>query len=603
MEQLRRAWQLLKINRGPLFLFETVYKMAGASLAVAGFSTCFRGVMRATGYRYLTAENLRSFAMHPLTLGFAFLTLLLIALYFLVDIGVVLCMLDQAAQGRRCGVLFALRQLPKSLRRPPRISLLLLLLFLPFLALFLHLGTMVKLISTIRIPIPLSGFFLKSPRNIALAVWILLIVSVWMLCWLCAPVFYLTGSDSFRQARRKSAALARRYWPQYLAGILLVQGGLMLVYGLAAMLGLLLLRVISASLARALLTSHVLTFLVTALLAVSILSVPVNYAAVYALLEKHTKAQGLDIPHNAEHEAPISPGARRLRRSLGLLALACAFAGCLLIVYRYQHRRYNLDIEYLHTMEVTAHRGDSAHSPENTMAAFQYALENGADWIELDVRQSSDGRIYCLHDSTLTRVTGVKKYSWELSWPELSQLDAGSHFSSEFAGEPLPLLEDVIDFAVRSDIRLNIELKPTVHDDHLEETVADIIRSKEFEDQCVVTCQQYSSIQKVKAYAPELTTVYVLSMAYGNLEQLTDADHFSINYSFISRDLVSRSHQMGKQVYAWTVNRADIMERMIDLGVDNIITNNVALGKACVSAAAASDIVQTLVEEWVEESE
>ena len=107
-------------------------------------------------------------------------------------------------------------------------------------------------------------------------------------------------------------------------------------------------------------------------------------------------------------------------------------------------------------------------------------------------------------------------------------------------------------------------------------------------------------MEKLKEYAPELTTVYVVSVAYGNLDQLQAADHFSVAYPYISRDMVSRLHRAGKQVYAWTVDRADIMQRMIDLGVDNIITNDVALGVATVRAASASDIVQTLVEEFAE---
>ena len=598
MGQLRRALRLLRVNGRPLFLFETVYKLAGAALLVPGFSAFFTGVMRITDHRYLTAENLRSFAAHPLTLCFAVLLLAMAALYFLIDIGAVLCLLDQAAQGRPCSVLFALRHMLRVFKRHPRASNLLLLAYLPFLGIFLHLGTMAALVFTIRIPLPISGFLLGNPLYIFLAALILLALTVWMLRWLYVPVFHLVGGDSFRDARKKSAGLSRRYWAQNLAGVLLVQCGLMLFYGLTALGGILILRVISASLARSFLTSHVLTFLAMALLAVSILSIPVTYAVIYTLLERQTADQGRVMAHIASRESPLPPRTRRLRRAAGMLALLCAFMGCVLIVYRYQRRRYNLDIEYLRTMEVTAHRGDSAHSPENTMAAFRTAWENGADWIELDVRQSSDGMVYCLHDSTFTRVTGIKKYAWELSWAEISQLDAGSHFSSDFAGEGLPLLEDAIDFAIQSGARLNIELKPTAHDKNLEQAVADIIRQKEFADQCVVTCQQYSALQKVKAYAPELTTVYVMPMVYGNLEQLTDADHFSISYSFINRDMVSRLHRMGKQVYAWTVDRADIMQRMIDLGVDNIITNNVALGKACVSAAAASDIVQTLVEEW-----
>ncbi|MBQ9197065.1 MAG: glycerophosphoryl diester phosphodiesterase membrane domain-containing protein [Clostridia bacterium] len=597
MRSVRGALRLLSLCRGPLFLFEAVYKLAGAALFVPGFSLCFSALMRLTGHKYLTAENLLSFALHPLTLIAALALFLLIAFYFLIDIGVTLCMLSQAAQERRCGVLFALTSALRAMRRK-KISPLL-LIHLPCLGLFLHLGVVSALFFTVRIPVPISSFLLSRPAYLLIMAVILLLLCRWMLRWLFMPAFCLVGGESFREARQKSVGMSKRRWPRCLSGILLVQLGLILFYGLAALAGIPLLRLISASLARSFLTAHVMTFLVSALLAVSILSIPCTYALVWTLMLQYLAENGESAPRAAIAQRPLTPRATRLRAAIGALCFLCAAGACALIVSRYQRRLYNLDIEYLRSMEITAHRGDSAHSPENTMAAFQTAWDNGADWIELDVRQSSDGMIYCMHDSTFTRVTGVKKQSWELSWNEISQLDAGSHFSAEFAGEKLPLLAEAIDFARQCGVRLNIELKPTAHDDHLEQAVAQLILENDFAEQCVVTCQRYDALKRIKEYAPELTTVYVMSMAYGNLEQLTDADHFSISYHFINRDMVSRLHRMGKQVYAWTVDRQDIMERMIDLGVDNIITNNVALGKACVTAASASDIVQTLVEELV----
>ena len=591
----RRALRLLSISREPLFWFETVYKLAGAALIVPGFSACFNLLTHLTGHRYLTAENLRSFLLHPLTLLFALFLLAVMALYFLVDMGVVACMLDQAAQGQRCTVLFALRHSLRSAKKALRPASLLMQLYLPLLGLFLHTGIAAALIATVRIPVPITTYILKNALYMGLLALAALLLCAWMLMWLFVPFFHLVAGETFQESIKKSARLARRRWRQALGTVLLVQCGLMVLYGLAAFIGLLALKAISASLARSFLTSHVLTFLVSALLAVSVLSIPLNYAALYPLLEDDPAWK-----HLPPYEEALTPRQRRLRRALGILALLLTLAGCVLIVYRYQRGHYNLDIEYLHTMEITAHRGDSAHAPENTMAAFERAWENGADWIELDVHQSSDGAVFCMHDNSFARVAGVKKRAWELDWDTIRQLDAGSHFSRDYAGEGMPLLEEAIDFAALHGVRLNIELKPTAYDINLEEAVVNIIRDRNFEDQCVVTCQRYDALKKVKEYAPELTTVYVMSMVYGNLEQLTDADHFSVNYSFINRDMVSHLHRMGKQIYAWTVDRADIMQRMIDLGVDNIITNNVALGKDCVSAAAASEIVQTIVEEWVE---
>ena len=130
--------------------------------------------------------------------------------------------------------------------------------------------------------------------------------------------------------------------------------------------------------------------------------------------------------------------------------------------------------------------------------------------------------------------------------------------------------------------------------------MVDIIQEYGFEDDCVITSQKYTALERVKEIAPEIETVYVMPVAIGSIEWLTAADHFSISYRFINRAMVSRLHQAGKQIYAWTVNRRDIMDRMIDLGVDNIITDNIALARQCVSAGTASELVTTLLEEITE---
>lgn len=131
----------------------------------------------------------------------------------------------------------------------------------------------------------------------------------------------------------------------------------------------------------------------------------------------------------------------------------------------------NFNIEYLHTTEVTAHRGASSVYPENTLRAFSGAVELGADWIELDVQQTRDGQIIVMHDTNLARTTGLRQDIWQTDYAQIAGLDAGSWFSEEFAGEPVPLLSDALSFAKEHDIRLNIELKPTGHETDFEQAV------------------------------------------------------------------------------------------------------------------------------------
>ena len=266
----------------------------------------------------------------------------------------------------------------------------------------------------------------------------------------------------------------------------------------------------------------------------------------------------------------------------------------------------NPPIEDLHILEITAHRGASAFYPENTMAAFRGALEQGADWVELDVQQTSDGQIVVLHDANTRRTTGVYGNVWNMTYEQVSQLDAGRLFSPEFAGEPIPLLSEVAAFARDTGLRLNIELKPTGHETDFEQGVVDIVNEYGIADRCVITSQVYSVLERVKACDESITTVYVTSLAYGKINHLSCADHFSVQSTSVTPGLVSHVHSSGRQIYAWTVNTESGINRMIERNVDNIITDNIPMARQCVMESRYSplmnELVQTLEEEPPEET-
>ena len=260
-------------------------------------------------------------------------------------------------------------------------------------------------------------------------------------------------------------------------------------------------------------------------------------------------------------------------------------------MYGLYNNKINIQAEYVRTMAVTAHRGASRNYPENTMAAFKGAKKLGAGWIELDVQQSRDGMIFVMHDTNFKRTTGVNKNTWEMDYKEISRLDAGSFFNSSFAGEKVPLLSEVIAFAKKNKIKLNIELKPSGHEREFEQKVADIIEAEDFYNNCVITSQVYEVLENVKAYNENIQTVYVMSLAYGDINQLKAADHFSIEATSITEKIVSDVHNAGKEIYAWTVNTEESINNMIILNVDNIITDDITLAKECIFLSKTGDVI------------
>lgn len=227
--------------------------------------------------------------------------------------------------------------------------------------------------------------------------------------------------------------------------------------------------------------------------------------------------------------------------------------------------------ETRYDIDITAHRGSSMEAPENTIAGLNRAILNGADYAEIDVQLTQDEEVVLIHDTSLMRTTGIEAQIYEYTLSEVQALDAGSWFSSEFKGEVIPTLEEVIR-QTKGKIKLNIELKGHKESKNLVHKVVDLIKKYDLVNQCVVTSLDYALIQEVESREPSIRTGYVIYLAYGNLNTL-QTDFYSIEASNITESFVTKAHQIGREVHVWTVNDTDQLQNLADLGIDNIITD------------------------------
>ena len=221
---------------------------------------------------------------------------------------------------------------------------------------------------------------------------------------------------------------------------------------------------------------------------------------------------------------------------------------------------------------VTAHRGSSLATPENTLASLHRAIEDGADYAEFDVQETADGVVVLLHDTDLRRVAGVNKGIWEVTYDEIRDLDVGSWFAEEFADERVATLSEAMDVA-RGRIRLNIELKLHGHNRQLEAQVVRLVKQAAFENECIVTSLEYSAIREIARQSSRLRRGLIVTAKIGDATQL-DVDLLAVNARTVTRDFVARAHDAGKQVHVWTVNDPEQMLTMIHMGVDNILTSS-----------------------------
>jgi glycerophosphoryl diester phosphodiesterase len=220
-----------------------------------------------------------------------------------------------------------------------------------------------------------------------------------------------------------------------------------------------------------------------------------------------------------------------------------------------------------------AHRGASGHAPENTIAAVEKAIAQGAAMAEIDIQQTADDRFAVFHDDFLDRTTNGVGPLWEQTLAELQTLDAGSWFGLEYAGERIPSLEEVLE-TTRGRLPLNIELKLHGHERQLVELVIRTLHDNNIEDHCLVTCFDHKVAVAVKQADGALTVGAILGR-----QQYTDrifdlpVDVLSVEKSLVDETFMATAREAEKQVHVWTVNDPEEMNRLIGLGVDAVITN------------------------------
>ncbi len=596
MKKIGQVLSLLRVNWRTMAGFEMLYKIVSWTIFTPLFWGMFNLILSLTGYAYLTKENILSFLGNPLTLLGLLVLFVCMAVYTMIDIGAILFLLDQSAQGKRVHLTQTLRfAVPNGLRVFHRKNILVAFVVL-FLIPFLNLGVAPGYVSSISVPEFILDFICGYWYLLLPFVALLLGMSVLLLRWLYAFHYFSLEACSFRQARRKSAALSRNHKCKDWLVLFGVQMVVAVLYLLLILAGVFLAVALASLMTRwewfgIVSSSVVWVFLAVSFLVTSSLALPFSYGCISILFYQHKREHGEEIVHV---QAPLGRGGKGWRRGMHLLEgvlLAASVACCSFYFYCVYNNKIEIPVEYAHTMEVTAHRGASRAYPENTMAAFAGAKELGADWVELDVQQSRDGAIIVMHDTSFRRTAGVGKQVWELDYEEIRKLDAGSFFGPEFAGEHIPLLQEVVEYARRNGLKLNIEMKPSGHETDFEKTVVDLIAAEHFWDQCVITSQVYEVLENVKACDERIETVYVMSLAYGDINQLTAADHFSIEATSITEKLVADVHGTGKQLYAWTVNTEENINRMIALNVDHIITDDVTLAKECIYLSKTSDLM------------
>lgn len=560
------------MNLRQLAVFIALYRLVAGTFYIRLVNQLLRFSLRAAGYSYLTMSNMGAFLWRPVTAVCAVLGAAAGMILILIEIGGLITAYQASACVHRVDSLDIIKGALDTVRLEWRKGNWQLLPLGLGAYLMMNSYLLFRVLTRIKpINFVMDEILHLPGGQLALGTTAAALVAVGMYAML---VFFtcMVEKRDFRDGLKRSAELLKkqRLWA---TGLLLAVN----VICVAILLLLYLVTVVVSAVVVSLFVNHYAAM--AALAAVcgrlellvlfigGILVVLVDFGALTVIYYQTEMKSSRGAPWD------FSPPCQVHFKRRWLLTLTGAMAGAsLFLIFDMAYNGASPDWYVLGQTEITAHRGSSKIAPENTLAAIETAIDEMADYCEIDVQTTADGIVVVCHDLNLKRVAGVDRRLGSMTLAQVKELDVGSHAGSRFAGERIPSLEEVLE-ACKGRIKLNIELKNIGDDSSLPEQVAALVKEYAMEDQCVITSVKLGYLERVKALNPDLRTGYILAAAYGTYYENEKIDFISIRSSFVNKRLVEAVHQGGKAIHVWTVNNKTELEQMKLLGVDNIITD------------------------------
>jgi glycerophosphoryl diester phosphodiesterase len=231
---------------------------------------------------------------------------------------------------------------------------------------------------------------------------------------------------------------------------------------------------------------------------------------------------------------------------------------------------------------IVAHRGSSGSAPENTLAAFRLAVDEGADMLELDVRMTRDFFLVVLHDQDIRRTTNGEGNVWDFSLQELRAFDAGVRFNARFKGERIPTLRQVMEL-LPSHVNLNIEMKTDGEPRQklaLEEACILAVMEKKLEERTIVSSFDHAYLKRFHHLFPAIRTgalampVRDALASPSRLARTLGTSAYICSKEQVNAGIVQDAHAHDIPVACYSINTEKDLDRMLKLGVDSVVSDH-----------------------------
>ena len=593
-KKIRNNFSLL-IDSRQVWIFEFAYKLVAFAVIFPIVLLAINSLMKIAGISYLTNEYIQRVITHPIVIIAIFIAICAFVLYCTYEMTYLSVCFETKRTSCNASIVDIFYNSYKVFRRvfkPKHIGLSI-FYFTSILAsnvtvLFniLYSETNTNLI---KMYVLRNHWYIK-----AAVILVFVIMFAVVIPGIYAMNICMMEGLGFREAYKKSARMVKKHPVGTISALVVYNLFILAIIGITYVLisvflvaGVKLLNM--AYLGNAIFLSALRTerFIIKCILVC--VAIPLSFSAITHMYYRYTDIDDITFEFIDIQEGP----ARRRRIAYAVIMAAALVADACYLLISFNNNPFE-NVAIFHETKVMAHRGASTEAPENTMAAFQKAIDDMADYIELDVQLTNNGEVIVMHDSNAYRTTGVDANIVNMTYKEVKTLDAGSWFSDEYVGENVPSLKEVLELT-QGKIKLNIELKPADNGTALAKNTVRLIEKYNMVNDCVITSFSESALKAVKTYNQEIKVGYILSAAYGDFYDMKNVDFFSVNAAFLSKRTIDAIHNSGKRVYAWTVNNKEAIKNLTNKGVDGIITDNPVLARETIYSRDTSETIINMI--------
>lgn len=594
-KKIRNNFSLLIDSSRQVWIFEFAYKLVAFAVIFPIVLLAINSLMKIAGISYLTNEYIQRVITHPIVIIAIFIAICAFVFYCTYEMTYLSVCFETKRTSCNASIVDIFYNSYKVFRRvfkPKHIGLSI-FYFISIMAsnvtvLFniLYSETNTNLI---KMYVLRNHWYIK-----AAVILVFVIMYAVVIPGIYAMNICMMEGLGFREAYKKSARMVKKHPVGTISALVVYNLFILAIIGITYVLisvflvaGVKLLNM--AYLGNAIFLSALRTerFIIKCILVC--VAIPLSFSAITHMYYRYTDIDDITFEFIDIQEGP----ARRRRIAYAVIMAAALVADACYLLISFNNNPFE-NVAIFHETKVMAHRGASTEAPENTMAAFQKAIDDMADYIELDVQLTNNGEVIVMHDSNAYRTTGVDANIVNMTYKEVKTLDAGSWFSDEYVGENVPSLKEVLELT-QGKIKLNIELKPADNDTALAKNTVRLIEKYNMVNDCVITSFSESALKAVKTYNQEIKVGYILSAAYGDFYDMKNVDFFSVNAAFLSKRTIDAIHNSGKRVYAWTVNNKESIKNLTNKGVDGIITDNPVLARETIYSRDTSETIINMI--------